>query len=336
MEYRKLPCHIAQDLMPSFVDGLTSPETNRAMEAHLDRCPLCAAQHRRMVSGVPEPEEQAPQVDYLKKVRKISWRRTIAAVLLAAAALCGGFFLWIFCIGQPAQHQGIFCNAWVNGREIEVFCELSSSGQSIARIRWTESNGVVELTPYLTLVSSVNPSGMCRDTYTAKETIRQVKMGELVLWENGTSITQTAGLIYAAAHPYVGDMSANQELLQATGIQNHLQGLTYELMTSEEPYGWIIHVEEPVASLDDEKQIFDCSLILLAAVEDLEQVLWDYQTEEGQQSYAMSAALASSILGRDIKEYAYSATDVQELLWKLDTFQPANTPTLVKPGEPEG
>ena len=39
----KLPCDIIQDLLPSYADGLTSPASSEAIEAHLAECPGCQA-----------------------------------------------------------------------------------------------------------------------------------------------------------------------------------------------------------------------------------------------------------------------------------------------------
>ena len=35
---RKIPCDIIKDLMPLYVEGLTSEETGREIEAHLEGC----------------------------------------------------------------------------------------------------------------------------------------------------------------------------------------------------------------------------------------------------------------------------------------------------------
>ena len=38
-----LPCAIVQDLLPNYLEGLTSEETNRSIESHLGGCSTCAA-----------------------------------------------------------------------------------------------------------------------------------------------------------------------------------------------------------------------------------------------------------------------------------------------------
>ena len=37
----KLPCEIVRDLLPSYVDGLTSPVTGESVQEHLDTCEPC-------------------------------------------------------------------------------------------------------------------------------------------------------------------------------------------------------------------------------------------------------------------------------------------------------
>ena len=41
-EKKELECCVVRDLLPSYVEGLTSEETNAAVEAHLASCPACA------------------------------------------------------------------------------------------------------------------------------------------------------------------------------------------------------------------------------------------------------------------------------------------------------
>ena len=50
----ELSCAIVEDLLPTYVEGLTSEETNMAVEAHLASCPACAA--KRAAMGAKETE----------------------------------------------------------------------------------------------------------------------------------------------------------------------------------------------------------------------------------------------------------------------------------------
>ena len=54
----ELPCAVVEDLLPAYVEGLTSEETRAAVEAHLASCPACAAKRAAMgAEEGPSPEE---------------------------------------------------------------------------------------------------------------------------------------------------------------------------------------------------------------------------------------------------------------------------------------
>ena len=48
----ELSCAIVEDLLPTYVERLTSEETNMAVEAHLASCPACAAKRTAMVESM--------------------------------------------------------------------------------------------------------------------------------------------------------------------------------------------------------------------------------------------------------------------------------------------
>ncbi len=92
-----LACEVVRDLLPSYIDGLTSPETSALIEAHLKNCEGCRTIHGEMTGREP-PKAEAPEVDYLKKVRSSGQRlrRMVvmagcAVILLAVAAV---MILW--------------------------------------------------------------------------------------------------------------------------------------------------------------------------------------------------------------------------------------------------
>ena len=90
----ELSCAIVEDLLPTYVERLTSEETNMAVEAHLASCPACAAKRTAMGAKETEAagqnaEETAREVDYLKKVRRRNRRRVWLAVACTTLVLAG-------------------------------------------------------------------------------------------------------------------------------------------------------------------------------------------------------------------------------------------------------
>ena len=43
-----MKCEIVRDLLPSYIDGLTSSVTNEEIEKHLDECVMCRQYYREM------------------------------------------------------------------------------------------------------------------------------------------------------------------------------------------------------------------------------------------------------------------------------------------------
>ena len=91
MKKTELPCAVVEDLLPAYLEGLTSAETNAAVEDHLASCPACAAKRAAMGGGddaaQAEQAETAREVDYLKAVRRRNRRRVAAAILCTVLVL---------------------------------------------------------------------------------------------------------------------------------------------------------------------------------------------------------------------------------------------------------
>lgn len=81
-----LICEVVRDLLPSYIDGLTSEETSRLVRAHLDSCEACRKAHREMTGEEP-PKAEQPEVDYLKKVRASGNRLRRIAILAGCAVI---------------------------------------------------------------------------------------------------------------------------------------------------------------------------------------------------------------------------------------------------------
>ena len=54
----KIDCRIIQDLLPSYIDGLTSEYTNQVIEEHVEECEPCKEMLQRMQE--PEKKQEKP------------------------------------------------------------------------------------------------------------------------------------------------------------------------------------------------------------------------------------------------------------------------------------
>lgn len=291
----ELPCAVVEDLLPAYVEGLTSEETTAAVEAHLASCPACAAKRAAMGAeegpSPEEAEETAREVDYLKKVRRRGRRRVAAAILCTVLVLLLGFAAKIFVIGEPLDPDGVAVSSQESDDVLQV--QISSYGSGNAFHSWTAENqdGVVSITTRSVLVSPLFRDG----TGTVEvplEGVTEIWLGEAgegrMIWQEDTGISADAWALYQAQTPYVGNNSAVGRVLAEV---DHWYGpigydYTISLQTSSEPYGLTIHFSDVTAhvlgagkAIDD--WMYEMSPTLLALIGNLEQVQWTYAAPDG-------------------------------------------------------
>ena len=54
-EQNKIPCAVAQDLMPLVIDGAASEQSRQAVAQHVAACSACSQIYREMQSAAPAP-----------------------------------------------------------------------------------------------------------------------------------------------------------------------------------------------------------------------------------------------------------------------------------------
>ena len=237
-----LTCGVVRDLLPSYVEGMTSDETNAAVEAHLAACPDCAARRDAMTSPAEPAEaaEQSREVDYLKTVKRKSGRRVVIAVLCTLAVMLAGCALKVFVIGTPAQEQDLFVAEAVDENGI-LRLSISTPASATAFWGWTvdTADGVANISARSVLVSPLFPNGG-GTVEIAMDGIREVRLCGRTVWQDGTLIQERVARLYETRTPYVGDMPALNRVATAMNIQSGCGPYTNSLQTSHEPYGWTL------------------------------------------------------------------------------------------------
>lgn len=87
----RLDCRIVQDLLPSYVDGITCEYTNGEIEAHISECSECSEVLRRMQEPEVHGESEEVEIAYMKKIqnRMSRWKAfgSALAVILALVVI---------------------------------------------------------------------------------------------------------------------------------------------------------------------------------------------------------------------------------------------------------
>lgn len=102
---KNLDCNVIQDLLPSYIDKISSEETNKLIEKHLSTCKDCSLTLKNMNKYVEKKKDillnkQNEELDYLKKYRKNKIMTVIFAIVLT---LC--IILCLYLISRFLREQ---------------------------------------------------------------------------------------------------------------------------------------------------------------------------------------------------------------------------------------
>lgn len=108
--------NVFRDLVPSYIEHLTSEETNRQMEQHIKQCKDCheylnEMQEEFLSESVYEQEKENRNIDYLKKVRSKNKKKT----LTIAASIVSIFLTLIL------SYYFLFVRMWIaNANDVQL------------------------------------------------------------------------------------------------------------------------------------------------------------------------------------------------------------------------
>lgn len=226
MDKSKTNCAIVKDLLPSYIDGLASPETSAFVEEHIKNCPACreAYEAMRAEPAAPAPKAGKPAKDpalaYLRKVKR-RHALTVLAVALAvlvavsmlAVVVCRQAFIKTYQLGA-GQTQGVQVYSLENGSL--YFCLTAKPKYAIAssNVQYaTGQNGgtQMELELGYTWLGYLLPNHLGPETYflaNPAEVDTVVLAGatpekSLVLWQAGDDVPK--------ATPEIEDLARNIE-----------------------------------------------------------------------------------------------------------------------------
>lgn len=104
-------CEIIRDLLPLYIDGLTSEESNCEIEEHLRGCEECQKFYEEMSGEVGKDlersivSEEKKQINYLRKIKKKTMIQ-ILSTLIVVGVFVGIFFL-AFGIGVNVKQSEV-------------------------------------------------------------------------------------------------------------------------------------------------------------------------------------------------------------------------------------
>lgn len=126
-----MKCEIIQDLLPSYIEGLTSKESNTEIENHIKDCSHCRTTLEEMKTEIitTNIEMNKNKIMPFKKLNK----RVLKAVLitLASCVFVVGMYMFLFGFGWKVQSDEIIVAYSNNDEVITVEFELKNNNRAL-------------------------------------------------------------------------------------------------------------------------------------------------------------------------------------------------------------
>ncbi|MBQ7077951.1 MAG: DUF4825 domain-containing protein [Lachnospiraceae bacterium] len=320
-----IPCEVIKDLLPSYIDGLTTTVTNEVVSEHLKGCESCKAAYDSMRNSSEEKQEVSnkdiKEIDFLKKNRKRNVMILVGSVVAAIVLIAGILFVRLQLIGNKVNMAAIKYSI-VKQDENKLVITIAPDGEKHSyksKISKSAEGVDIELSESLTNMFGAN-TGSYEIYVDIDEATKEIKLNNKTVWFDGTVITPGVAAAYIARHDYMGDMPANGKSALAVGLYDLIGSYTNELKSTEEPYEWIINLEEEVASSKQsmiEQGMINRAYVILATVKNLGKITFNYSVGGEAKTLTVESGDASNFFGGDIKGCYDDIAKLQALYEKM-------------------
>lgn len=316
-----IPCEVIKDLLPSYIDGLTADVTNGVVNEHIKECESCKAILESMKKGSEEaPKASAKdtkEIDFLKKNRKRNIAILAGSIVTAVVLIIGILFVRLQIIGNTVSMAAIKYSV-VKQDDNKLIVTIAADGEKHAyrsKVNKTAEGCEIELSESLASVFGKR-EGSYEVYVDIDDDTKEIALNGRVIWHDGTAITSGVAAAYDTRHEYMGNMPANGKSAVAVGLYDLVGSYTNELKSAEEPYEWIINVEEDVASSKQsmtEQGMTSRAYVILAMIKNLGKVTFNYTVDGTPKTLTIDNSSASSFFGEDIKNCYDDITKLQKL-----------------------
>ncbi|SDW98905.1 zf-HC2 domain-containing protein [Paenibacillus sp. CF384] len=155
-------CHIVQDIMPSYIDGLLSPETEHDIRQHIEECEACRTLHAKLSTSIDNADLHVnkKEIDFLKKVRTKTTKKVVLGftVLLLIIAL----LTYLLAIGPSVRKENLIYTTSVVGDTWRINMELTNGKALLVKTEpiygEKDSNGIKPVVGVLVKPHELLPS----------------------------------------------------------------------------------------------------------------------------------------------------------------------------------
>lgn len=157
---KKTECKIIQDLLPSYIDGLTSNDTNTFIEQHIENCSECEEVLKNMQGDIQlEKINNSRKINALKKVKRRYRRITVISILLVILVIIIALYLWNNYRFATDENGKIVIERFTFDSR-----NISYETNVIISYKDTQTENTIDGYRYTTLVLTINENNICTNT----------------------------------------------------------------------------------------------------------------------------------------------------------------------------
>ncbi len=329
----KIPCGIIRDLFPSYIEKLTSEESNREVEEHIAECKECARVLREMSGDEEDITPQIKEIDFLKKNRKKN-RLVIASSIISVLLVIAIVAVTVpDIISNRSTSYGVFELAdfginmtyyvEVEDKNVQIDIAATDEYYSVRDISIKEEEGGI-----IKAATDIGPNVFGQkkfesSTLTCGGTVNEVYLDGYLVWKDGTAISPLTSELFKAAHPYMGDLGQNENSAAALNFHNIFGGFWNELHSSEAPYSWDINLKLEMSPIREElmkKYLTVAGYAIVATIDNLDSVKFNYtvadtfRVSKEEKALVVTQKDATEFAGEDIKALGKDIVKLQKFL----------------------
>lgn len=321
-----LTCEVVEDLMPSYIDSLTSEVTNKAVREHLSQCDKCKNKLENMKEPYSEDkiEREKKEIDFLKKNRRKNIRTIICSLVAVVLVVAVAVTSLPYMIRNTAGEGMIAYDLDVDGDTFNIKATADQNYAVITDIIYDISDaGTLDIAFEFREKTALDNDKVFNWSLTSPKIKSVVCRGE-VIWEDGKYISPITSAVFKYRTPYIGDMSQNQQISSALGLYHYIGSFSNALYTKAEPYGWELIVTDPIMPVSEKEKselMKNYSYALLGVIVNLSYVTFTYDVfnSEGkdiEKRITVTKEEASEFFGEDIKKCSEDVNNLQRLMEK--------------------
>lgn len=285
MSEHKIPCELIQDLLPLYLDGLTSDVTSGYMQEHFLTCASCQKKYEMMNQAISANEEELKieeqkEIDYLKKVKKNNRKKLLIGFISAVLVILIATFVKVYIFGYETDSYTI-TNFKLDRPNSAAIIEGTFDDTNSVYCRYkmiSQKGGTQKVIIYGCRPSPWHKEKDFEFAIPFNSIEKEVEVAGATIDRHGVLVSPLARNLIKARNPYIGDMPANDRIAQLLDIEGSLGEYENELQTEKSPYTWTFKFKSVVTDFDAfDKRMESYASLLMFSIDNLEKVTWTYK-----------------------------------------------------------